>query len=73
LRNFAKRAREENKNFADLVIIDEAERLKPQGLEYLRELYDNGEANFLLVYQSHLIKLLKLFQRQFRIRKDREG
>ena len=25
-------AREENKNFADLVIIDEAERLKPQGL-----------------------------------------
>lgn len=54
-------AREENKNFADLVIIDEAERLKPQGLEYLRELYDNGEANFIFIGMPGIDKLLQRF------------
>lgn len=54
-------AREEKKNFADLVIIDEAERLKPQGLEYLRELYDNGEANFIFIGMPGIDKLLQRF------------
>lgn len=44
-----------------MVIIDEAERLKPQGLEYLRELYDNGEANFIFIGMPGIDKLLQRF------------
>ncbi|GGG08818.1 MULTISPECIES: AAA family ATPase [Cysteiniphilum] len=54
-------ARVENKNFAELIIIDEAERLKPQGIELLRELYDNGEANFIFVGMPGIEKMLQRF------------
>ena len=54
-------ARIENKNFAELIIIDEAERLKPQGIEFLRELYDNGEANFIFVGMPGIEKILQRF------------
>ena len=55
------KAREENENFAKLVIIDEAERLKPQGLEYLRELYDIGNINFIFVGMPGIDKTLARF------------
>ena len=54
-------ARIENKNFAELIIIDEAERLKPQGIELLRELYDNGDANFIFVGMPGIEKMLQRF------------
>ncbi|KAJ6634344.1 ATP-binding protein [Pseudolycoriella hygida] len=54
-------AREENRNFTDLVIIDEVERLRHQGLEHLRELYDNGEANFIFIGMPGIDKMLARF------------
>ena len=32
-----------------MIIIDEAERLKPQVLEMIREMYDNGDTNFIFI------------------------
>lgn len=54
-------AREENKNFAELVIIDEAERLKPQALELLRELYDEGKVNIIFIGMPGIEKMLERF------------
>lgn len=38
-----------NKLSAKMIIIDEAERLKPQVLEMIREMYDNGDTNFIFI------------------------
>lgn len=54
-------ARKENRNFAELVIIDEAERLKPQALELIRELYDKGETTFIFVGMFGIERTLERF------------
>jgi DNA transposition AAA+ family ATPase len=54
-------AREENRNFAELVIIDESERLKPQSFELIREVYDQGETNFIFIGMPGIEKTLERF------------
>lgn len=54
-------AREENRNFAELVIIDEAERLKPQAFELIRELYDEGSTTFIFVGMPGIERTLERF------------
>jgi len=39
----------ENRNFAELVIIDESERLKPMAFELIRELYDEAGTSFIFI------------------------
>jgi DNA transposition AAA+ family ATPase len=53
--------REENKNFAELILIDEAERLRPQSFELLREMYDEGKANFVFIGMPGIEKILERF------------
>jgi DNA transposition AAA+ family ATPase len=40
---------ERNQHQAKLIIIDEAERLKPQAFELIREMYDTGDTNFIFI------------------------
>ncbi len=54
-------ARLENRNFADLVIIDEAERLKPQAFELIRELYDKGGTTFIFIGMPGIERTLERF------------
>jgi DNA transposition AAA+ family ATPase len=54
-------AREKNQNFAELVIIDEAERLKPQALELIRELYDTSDVNFIFIGMPGIERILERF------------
>ena len=54
-------AREENRNFAELVIVDEAERLKPQSFELIREFYDEGKANFIFIGMPGIEKMVERF------------
>ncbi len=49
---------ERNKHFARMVIIDEAERLKPQVFEIIREIYDEGKTNFIFVGMPGVEKIL---------------
>ena len=51
----------EHHNFAELVIIDEAERLKPQSFELIRELYDAGGTNFIFIGMPGLEKIIERF------------
>lgn len=51
----------ENRNFAELVIIDEAERLKPQSFELIRELYDAGQATFIFIGMPGIEKIIARF------------
>ena len=53
--------REENRNFAELVIIDEAERLKPQAFELIRELYDAGGTTFIFIGMPGIEKIIERF------------
>jgi DNA transposition AAA+ family ATPase len=53
--------REENRNFAELVLIDEAERLKPQAFELIRELYDAGEATFIFIGMPGIDKVIERY------------
>lgn len=53
--------REENRNFAELVIIDEAERLKPQSFELIRELYDAEGTNFIFIGMPGIEKIIERF------------
>lgn len=53
--------REENRNFAELVIIDEAERLKPQSFELIRELYDSGGTTFIFIGMQGIEKIIERF------------
>lgn len=43
---------------AKMIIIDEAERLKPQTLEIIREIYDTGKTNFILIGMPGIEKTL---------------
>ena len=54
-------ARQESRNFAELVIIDEAERLKAQGFELIREMYDEGKATFIFIGMPGIEKTLERF------------
>jgi len=51
----------ENKNFAELVLIDEAERLKPQSFELLREMYDKGKTNFIFIGMPGIERILERY------------
>lgn len=53
--------REENRNFAELVIIDESERLKSQSFELIRELYDAGNTNFIFIGMPGIEKMIERF------------
>lgn len=53
--------REENRNFAELVIIDEAQRLKPQSFELIRELYDVGGSTFIFIGMPGIEKIIERF------------
>lgn len=53
--------RVKNENFLKLVIIDEAERLKPQAFEIIREIYDRGEVNFIFIGMPGIEKILERF------------
>ncbi len=53
--------REENRNFAELVIIDEAERLKPQSFELIRELYDADGTTFIFIGMPGMEKIIARF------------
>jgi DNA transposition AAA+ family ATPase len=53
--------REKNQNFAELVIIDEAERLKPQAFELIRELYDKGGASFIFIGMLGIDKIIERY------------
>ncbi len=53
--------REENRNFAELVIIDEAERLKPQAFELIREWYDSSETTFIFIGMPGIEKIIERF------------
>lgn len=53
--------REENRNFAELVIIDEAERLKPQAFELIRELYDKGGTTFIFIGMPGIDKIIERY------------
>lgn len=50
-----------NRNFAELVIIDEAERLKPMTFELLRELYDEGGTSFIFIGMPGIEKIIERF------------
>ena len=54
-------AREENRNFAELVIIDEAERLKPQAFELIREIYDAGGTTFIFIGMPGIDKVIERY------------
>lgn len=54
-------AREENRNFAELLIIDEAERLKPQSFELIREIYDGGKTTFIFIGMPGIAKTLERY------------
>jgi DNA transposition AAA+ family ATPase len=54
-------ARIKNENFVKLVIIDEAERLKPQSFEIIREIYDQGEINFIFIGMPGIERILERF------------
>ncbi|MBA3535681.1 MAG: AAA family ATPase [Tatlockia sp.] len=45
-------------NYAELVIIDEAERLKPQAFELIRELYDKGGVTFIFIGMPGMEKII---------------
>jgi DNA transposition AAA+ family ATPase len=51
----------EKNNFAELVIVDEAERLKPVAFELIREMYDAGEATFIFIGMPGLEKMIERF------------
>ena len=51
----------ENKNFAELVLIDESERLKPQSFELLREMYDESKANFIFIGMPGIERILERY------------
>lgn len=51
----------EKKNFAELVLIDEAERLKPQSFELLREVYDAGKTNFIFIGMPVIERILERY------------
>jgi DNA transposition AAA+ family ATPase len=53
--------RMENRNFAELVIIDEAERLKPQAFELIRELYDQNGTSFIFIGMPGIEKIIERF------------
>jgi DNA transposition AAA+ family ATPase len=53
--------RKENRNFAELVIIDEAERLKPQSFELIRELFDAGGTTFIFIGMPGIEKIIERF------------
>lgn len=53
--------RKENRNFAELVIIDESERLKSPSFELIRELYDAGETNFIFIGMPGIEKIIERF------------
>lgn len=53
--------REKNQNFAELIIIDESERLRPQAFELIRELYDIGYGNFIFIGMPGLERVLERF------------
>ena len=49
------------KHYANTVIIDESERLKPEALELIREIYDSGEANFIFIGMPGIEKTMSRF------------
>lgn len=53
--------REENRNFAELIIIDEAERLRPQSFELIRELYDKTETSFIFIGMPGIERIIERF------------
>lgn len=53
--------REKNQNFAELVLIDESERLKPQAFELIRELYDTYNINFVFIGMPGIDRILERF------------
>lgn len=53
--------KERNTHFAKMVIIDEAERLKSQAFEVIREIYDQGETNFIFIGMPGIEKTLSWF------------
>lgn len=53
--------RMENRNFAELVIIDEAERLKPMAFELIRELYDEAGTSFIFIGMPGIEKTVERF------------
>ena len=55
------KVREENKNLAQLVIIDEAERLSAQTFELLREMYDEGNTNFIFIGMPGIERILQRY------------
>lgn len=55
------KARLENKKFAELVIIDEAERLKPQAFELIREMYDKEKSTFIFIGMPGIERILERF------------
>jgi len=54
-------SQERNKHSAKMVIIDEAERIKPQVFEIIREIYDAGDANFIFIGMPGIEKTLSWF------------
>jgi DNA transposition AAA+ family ATPase len=50
--------KERDKHYAKLIIIDEAERLKSQAYEIIREIYDEGDTNFILIGMPGIEKTL---------------
>src|SRR5262249_17938566 len=52
-------AREQH--YAKVIIIDEAERLKPETFEFIREIYDSERANFIFIGMPGIEKTMSRF------------